>query len=191
MQLQINGGRAHPELRTPVAGQGLQPVMTAPVEDAAFASATAPAERQLLLARIALGKLLETRPPEPTDVRTRVQVLLPPEASSRGRQLTQEAVWETLVEAFPATAAYAWGFTRTATGGVQALIDCLAPEAEEENWQQLILLGADSLLDARTVLALAQANRIMTAGAGQGIVPGEAAGAVALTRTPGAQPVRA
>ncbi|RFA24131.1 hypothetical protein CAI21_22660, partial [Alkalilimnicola ehrlichii] len=33
--------------------------------------------------------------------------------------------------------------------------------------------------------------RIMTAGAGQGIVPGEAAGAVALTRTPGAQPVRA
>ncbi|RFA24190.1 hypothetical protein CAI21_22515 [Alkalilimnicola ehrlichii] len=186
VQLKLNGAKPNPALALAVPDQGAPPVLTAALDKELLPPDTPVPERLVFLlahALLALAKQLDRRY---LTADTRLQVLLPSAASARGHAVKPQALKASVLQHAPAFAACDWHFSRDADGGVNALQQCL-----DGDWQQLIFVGVDSLIDAGTVLDFAYDNRAMRAGATQGIVPGEAAGAVALTRTPGEQPVRA
>ncbi|RFA32433.1 hypothetical protein, partial [Alkalilimnicola ehrlichii] len=135
----------------------------------------------------ALTSLQKTLPPEYLAEDCRLHILLPALSTVRGEAFEPAQVKAQALEVAPAFSACDWQFANSDPSGIQALTRL----ADDPDAKALIFAAVDSLIDVATCFELAQARRIMTAGAGQGIVPGEAAGAVALTRTPGAQPVRA
>jgi 3-oxoacyl-[acyl-carrier-protein] synthase-1 len=70
----------------------------------------------------------------------------------------------------------------------EALLAADAIFAQHDAPEYVIIVGADSLLDAATVERLNKARRILTSTNPDGFIPGEAAAAIALTPKASAQP---
>ncbi len=155
-------------------GTGTAPVLTCPVLEVA----EGPVERLLELCGRALAGLSFVDEAPDRSGRVRLLVQGPPADSERG-QLAAEQDWLGSLSAWLSSElAVDWTVEQvpSALDGLLMAADLIGGGACE----RVVLGGVDSLLDPLTVAELAQARKLLVHGAGDGLVPGEAAAFVVL-----------
>ncbi|RFA29866.1 hypothetical protein CAI21_08510 [Alkalilimnicola ehrlichii] len=186
--MKINGAKPDKVITVPAPdGSGDKPLQTAAIDEALLPLELSPTDRVGLMLGYALASLEKTLPSEYVTDDRRLHVLLPAQSTLRGEALDPAQIKALALEAAPAFSVCDWQFDTSGQSGTSALTQ-LANDPEANS---VIFAAVDSLVDVATCFELARARRVMTLGATQGLVPGEAAAAVVLTRAPGEQPVRA
>ncbi len=180
------GARPDPVLCVPVPGKdGEQPVLSAPVS--ALEGIEHPAERMAILAEAALSQAAGTLPDGLTPEKVLVLTLLPDKTTARGSAPRVEALIEALRAAHPSLQQAKFRFVEATAGPVGLLLEtCL--DLAQGTWDAVIFGGVDSLVDAVSCTELALAERIMSVGSPDGLVPGEGATYLVLQRPAKDQP---
>lgn len=173
----LSGAEADAEL-TVAAEDGRQcGFMRARLDEDVLDPGLEPSARISMLFAEAMGSLLRQLPTEWLGPGVLIDVTLPPSQSPRGAGLDLDFLPTAITTMYPAYQGCRWHFSCGSASVVERLDELAAAD-----WQLLILAGADSLIDVATFRKLAAQGRLMLAASGDGIVPGEAAAAVALAR---------
>ncbi len=175
--LKMLGAVPDPLVLVPASnGQGELPVLKAGIEETVVPSELNAAQRMVVLLHDALRALLRELPADSLGVDTLVQVMLPATHTARGEDVDPAFIQASLVELLPDYEACRWRFSSDDNGALPGLDALIA----EDDARVKIFAGVDSLVTAVTCMELARTGRVMTVGGDQGLVPGEAAAAVAL-----------
>ncbi len=176
----FSGARPDPVLCVPFPGKdGEQPVLSAPVSD--LEGIEHPAERMAILAGAAIAQAAEALPDGLSPDKILVQTLLPDKTTARGSATRVETLIEALRAAHPSLQQAEFRFAEATAGPAGLLLEtCL--DLAQGTWDAVIFGGVDSLVDAFTCTELALAERIMSVGSPEGLVPGEGAAYLVLQR---------
>lgn len=172
----LSGARPHPDLLVHAADGTERPAMTAPapgLEELEQAE-----ERVLHLVVQALTSALGALPGQMPAERLLVLLFLPGADTARGSFFRPEELAKELNSLDPRLAEAVFRFSHPGRGGT-AQLENVCRELAEGKWEVVLFGGADSLVDAVTVMELLGQGRLMSRG-GEGAVPGEGAGFLLL-----------
>jgi 3-oxoacyl-[acyl-carrier-protein] synthase-1 len=176
----FTGARPHKGFASPISetSQSLY-VQYAPIDN--LIEPKLPRERIAMLAETALVAVAGRLPAGLPSGSLLVLTLLPPEDTSRGKNIDKDEFQKRLVSCHPKMTSASFRFVSAGQGGVETLKQ-VCSELNQGMWERVVFGGVDSLVDMVTLSELVGTGKAMFQGDGEGVIPGEGAAYLVLEK---------